>query len=154
MALSLSAHFFGQNLVFSREIPAMPSDDKTNPHWAMTATGKFHRLLITDPEKLGLNGASGIFVLWHGGLKPKWIFVDKSRDLGHDLDAYLDDEDVMRYESRGGVFVSWAMIRPEYQDGVLKYLLETMDTLIDNPKPPGKDVTALPVMAPGEVAKG
>ncbi|MBT4933551.1 MAG: hypothetical protein HOL66_06705 [Rhodospirillaceae bacterium] len=130
----------------------MTSEDKTNPQWAVTATGKFHRLLITDPEKLGLNGASGIFVLWHGGLKPQWIFVDKSRDLGHDLDAYLDDEDVMNYESRGGVFASWAMVRPEYQDGVLKYLLESMAPLIDNPKPPGKDVTALPVMAPGEVA--
>jgi len=129
------------------------SDNKTNPHWAVTATGKFHRLIFTDPEKLGLAGSSGIIVLWSGGLVPKWLYVDKSSDLARDLDEYPDNEEIMEYDVRGGVFVSWALIRPEYQDGVLKYLLESMTPLIDHPKPPKRDVIALPVLAPGEVAK-
>ncbi len=133
--------------------PAMQSDDKTNPHWAMTDAGKFHRLLITDPKKLGLAGVGGIVVLWHGGLKPKWLYVDKSRDLGRDLDSYLDNDEITEYEDRGGVFVSWAMVRPEYQDGVLKYLLETMEPLLDHPNPPNKDIVALPVLAPGDAPK-
>lgn len=132
---------------------AMQKDDRTNPQWAKTPGGKFHRLLFTDPEKLGLSGVSGIVALWHGGLKPQWIFVDKSRDLARDLDTFMDDDDIMGYDNRGGVFVSWAMVRPEYQDGVLKYLLESMNPLIDHPKPPGKSVEALPVMSPGEEPK-
>ncbi|NQU57064.1 MAG: hypothetical protein HQ513_07500 [Rhodospirillales bacterium] len=136
-----------------KEMQAMQHEDKTNPHWAMTATGKFHRLLITDPEKLGLGGASGIVVLWSGGLKPRWLFVDKSSDLARELDTYLDNDEIMKYDGRGGVFVSWAMIRPEFQDGVLKYLLETMAPIIDHPKPPNESIKALAVFAPGDVAK-
>jgi len=132
---------------------AMQDNDKTNPHWAMTAAGKFHRLLITDPEKLGLFGLSGIAVLWHGGFKPEWIYVDKSNDLGRDLETYLDNDEIMEYDDRGGVFVSWAMVRPEFQDGVLKYLMETMDPLIGHPNPPNEKIQALPVFAPGEAPK-
>jgi hypothetical protein len=135
-------------------MPAMRPGDKTNPHWAMTAAGKFHRLLFTKPEKLGLAGVSAIVVLWSGGLKPKWLYVEKSRDLGRDLDSYLENDEIADHDERGGVYVSWALVRPEYQDGVLKYLLESMAPLIDNPRPPGKDVTALPVLAPGDVAGG
>jgi len=128
----------------------MQSENKTNPHWAKTAGGKFHRLLLADPEKLGLSKVSGIVVIWHGGIKPEWIYVDKSRDLARDLDTYVDDDEIMEYESRGGVFVSWAMVRPEYQDGVLKYLLQSMDPIIPHPSPPKKNVEELPVMSPGE----
>ncbi len=131
----------------------MQNDDRTNPHWAKTPAGKFHRLLFTDPQKLGLSAQSGIIVLWHGGLRPRWIFVDKSKDIASDLDRYLDDDEIMSYDNRGGVFASWAMVRPEYQDGVLKYLLESMSPLIDHPKPPGKKVEALPVLSPGEEPK-
>lgn len=125
-------------------------DDRTNPHWALTAAGKFHRLLIIDTEKLGLGGASGIYVLWHGGIRPKWIYVDKSTDLSRDLDIAVDNDEIMEYDNRGGVFVSWALVRPEFQDGVLKYLLDTMEPLIDHPKPPSKNVEELPVLAPGD----
>lgn len=131
-------------------MPNALSEDKTNPHWAVTAAGKFYRLLFTDTEKLSLAGVSGIVVLWRGGLKPRWLYVDKSRDLGRDLDSYLDNDEIAEYDERGGVYVSWALIRPEFQDGVLKYLLETMTPLIENPNPPGKSVTALPVLAPGD----
>ncbi|MBL6932714.1 MAG: hypothetical protein ISR45_07165 [Rhodospirillales bacterium] len=131
----------------------MQKDDRTNPHWARTPAGKFHRLLITDPVKLRLDGQSGIIVLWHGGLKPKWIYVDKSKNIASDLDAYMDNDEIMEYERRGGVFVSWALVRPEYQDGVLKYLLESMSPLVDHPNPPKKSVEALPVLAPGQNLK-
>jgi hypothetical protein len=128
----------------------MQSDDKTNPHWAKTPAGKFYRLLFIKPEKLGLEQQSGIVVAWHGGLKPKWIYVDKSSNIARDLDTFTEDDDIMSYDLRGGVFVSWALIRPEYQDGVLKYLLETMTPLIEPQKLPGEKVESLAVLAPGQ----
>jgi len=126
------------------------SEVRTNPHWAKTASGKFHRLSITDPEKLGLGVVSAIIVLWRGGLKPTWIYVDKTNDLARDLDTYVDDKAIMYYDSRGGVFVSWALVRPQYQDGVLKYLLQSMAPLIEHPNPPPEKTKMLPVYAPGE----
>ncbi len=134
-------------------LSAMQKDEKTNPHWAKTRGGSFHRLLFTDVEKLGLSGQSGIIVLWHGGLKPKWIYIDKSKNIAQDLDSYLDDDNIMDFDNRGGVFATWALIRPEFRDGVLKYLLDSMKPLIDHPKPPKKKVEALPVLSPGEEPK-
>ena len=128
----------------------MATTDKTNPHWSRTPTGKFHRMLLVDPQKLGLNGVSGIVVVWHGGIKPEWVYVDKSSDIAQSIDHFLDNDDIMAYDKRGGNYVAWALIRPEYQDGVLKYLLESMQPLVDHPRPPGKKVEPLPVFAPGE----
>lgn len=128
----------------------MQNDDRTNPHWSRTPAGKFHRLILVDSDKLGLNGVSGIIVAWHGGIKPDWVYVDKSKDIGRDLDALMDNDDITAYEGRGGIFVAWALVRPEYQDGVLKYLLASMNPIIDNPRPPKKGVTPLPVYAPGQ----
>ena len=140
--------------MFATQLSTLQRTDKTNPRWAKTPGGKFHRLLFADLGNLGISGASGIIVLWHGGLKPKWIYTDKSRDICRDLDAYLDNDEIMEFDIRGGVFATWALVRPEYQDGVLKYLLQSMSPVIDHPKPPKKNIEELPVLSPGEEPMG
>ncbi len=124
--------------------------DKTNPRWAKTEDGKFHRLLLLRTDRLNLDGVGGVFVLWRGGLQPTWLYADKSRDLAADMENCLDNDEIMANDMRAGVFVSWALVRPEYQDGVLKYLLDTMEPLIEHPKPPPEDTRAYPVLVPGE----
>ena len=62
----------------------------------------------------------------------------------------INNDDIMAYDGRGGVFASWALVSPEYQDGVLKFLLETMMPIIEHPSPPKNKVEALAVLAPGE----
>jgi len=125
----------------------------TDPHWAKTPKGKFHRLLFIDPVTQGLSGVGGVFVAWHGGLRPRWLYVGKSGNLAHDLDTLLDNEDIMAYDKRGGVFVTWALIRPEYQDGVLRYLIGAMKPEIEGPKP-AKKGDPIPVLLPGHGTDG
>ena len=127
----------------------MTTENRTDPKWARSRKGNFHRLTYLRPETEGLDGASGIYVVWHGGLKPEWITVGKSTNLTRDLDSLSDNEDIEYYEKRGGVFVTWSLIRAEFQDGVLKYLIDTLDLQEPPTKLPGKKVEPIPVFPPG-----
>jgi len=60
----------------------------------------------------------------------------------------MDNEEVMYYDSQGGLFVTWALVRKEYQDGVLRFLIDTLKPLVDTPNPPKKKVKPLPVLIP------
>jgi len=127
----------------------MTSENRTDPKWSRSRKGNFHRLIYLRPENEGLDGTSGIYVVWHGGLKPDWLTVGKSSNLSRDLDALSDNEDIEYYEKRGGVFVTWSLIRSEFQDGVLKYLIDTLDLLVPTARSPGKNVEPIPVFPPG-----
>jgi len=127
----------------------MIGENRTDPKWARSRKGNFYRLIYLRPENEGLSGLSGIYVVWHGGLKPEWITVGKSANLARTLDDLLDNEDIEYYEKRGGVFVTWSQIRAEFQDGALKYLIEDLDLLVPPAKVPAKKIKMIPIFPPG-----
>ena len=125
------------------------NDPRQGPKWVRSKTGNFHRFINIDPEELGLSGVSGVYVIWHSGVMPKWVYVGKSNDLAKTFHQLGEDENILGYEVNGGLFVSWAMIRGEYQDGVACYLKEAIKPIVDNPALSCKDVTHVPVIPPG-----
>ena len=127
----------------------MSAENQTDPKWARSRKGNFHRLLYLRPDSEGLAGVSGLYVVWHGGIKPEWITAGKSADLGSALESLTDNDDIEYYENRGGVFITWSQIKGEYQDGVLRYLIESLDFLIPPDKEPAKNIEPIPVFPPG-----
>jgi hypothetical protein len=61
--------------------PAKKSN-AVDPKWVKNSMGQFSRLTLIDPEHDGIRGVTGIYVVWHGGVQPRWITVGKSKDLG------------------------------------------------------------------------
>jgi hypothetical protein len=122
--------------------------DLMDPQWARSPTGRFHRFIHLDPEERGLSGVTGVFVLWHGGVKPEWVYVAKAKDLAAALHEVAKDEDVMYYEVRGGLFVTWSPILPQYQDGVVRFLAESLKPVIENPAAVALKAKAIPVFPP------
>jgi hypothetical protein len=120
-----------------------------DPRWARKGRGGFHRLLNVDPDEEGIAGVGGILVVWHSGVRPKWVYVGRSNDLAAAILELSDDGNVNQYEAHGGLFVSWALIRPAHQDGVVRYLTATLDPLVENPYAPGDDVEPISVLSPG-----
>lgn len=120
-------------------------------NWARNKNGNFFKFVTLRAERAGIAGG-GIFVLWHSGVKPRWVMVGASTDLAKDIGKLLDDEELLEYNVHGGLFVSWAPVRPEYHAGVIKFLRESMKPLIDRGPPSPEDVEPIPVTAPG--AKG
>ena len=110
-----------------------PKEDRPDPKWARTSTGFYHRLVNIDPEASGLKGTSGVYVVWHTGARPTWLYVGRSEDLATTFYGLADDQDIMTYEIHGGVYATWALIRPEFQSGVVGYLNRSLRPKIKNP---------------------
>ena len=121
-----------------------------DPRWAKSGKGRFHRFMRLDPEAQGLSGVGGVFVVWHAGAKPKWVRVGRSGDLAATFHQLTEDDGVMAYESSGGLYVTWSLIRPEFRDGVVRFLSDRFDPLLGDGGV-GK-AAPVPVLAPGDKA--
>lgn len=120
-----------------------------DPEWARNRNGKFFRLIHFDPVVEGLRGIGGVFVVWHSGVKPRWVYVAMANDLAPAMEAVMDRDDIMEYDINGGLFITWSPIKDKFRPGVLRYLHENMDTLVPNPEAKGIKNEPIRVMQPG-----
>ncbi len=120
-----------------------------DPKWVTSPTGKYCRLVHLDPTQAGLEGISAVFVIWHSGVRPRWVYVGRTADLAATLEIISDNDDIMQYEVNGGLFITWSLIREKMQPGVMRYLSAALEPLVAGPKGPGKRVTPIPVLVPG-----
>lgn len=132
---------------FGRETAA-GSGTPTAIEWTRGPKGRFYNLIAFNSDVEGLRGVSGVFVIWHGGVKPTWVYVGRTHDLAGSLKQLADDEEITFYNRFGGLFVTWATIKEEFQAGVLKYLAEAMHPLVENPDHPGPEVAPVAVTVP------
>ncbi|PCI41170.1 MAG: hypothetical protein COB46_04565 [Rhodospirillaceae bacterium] len=119
-----------------------------DPDWVLTPNGGFFSFLDLDPEAYNLNGAGGIYLIWHGGVRPEWVFAGASTDLATDLHDAGENAEISYYEQSGGLFVAWALIKPEFRQGAVKYMEEFFTTLVENPGSYGNNTQAVPITAP------
>ncbi len=129
-------------------------DGPMDPNWATSASGRFHRLVRLDPEAEGLSRVGGVYVVWHSGVRPAWVFVGHTEDLADSFHHVAGNDDIMGYEINGGLYVSWCLIREEYRDGVVRHLHDTLKPLVDNVAVAGTDVAPVPVIAPRRESAG
>jgi hypothetical protein len=137
---------FGSKNKSNKAIAVGPLVD---PHWVKSSAGNFYKFNSLDPEDLGLEGKSAVFVIWHAGVRPGWVYVAQTGGLAKSLHKIADNDDVMQYDIRGGLYVTWSLIKQEFQNGVVRYLTTSMNLLVENPNKPGMKITPVPVFAPG-----
>lgn len=101
--------------------------------WVRNSRGKFHRLTHLDTTSEGLRGQSGVYVIWHSGVKPGWVYVGKAANLASALDDAQENEDINEYEVNGGLYVTWSGIVDQHQNGVVKFLHDSMKPKVENP---------------------
>lgn len=94
--------------------------------WEKNDKGRFWKLLMLRPSTLGVAGRGGVAAFFHRGVKPGWVFICATDDLGALLDAAQDDNDIVEYEARGGVYVTWSFVKPEFREGVAKHLRDVL----------------------------
>lgn len=119
-----------------------------DPKWGRTRNGGFNRLNYLDPEAAGLTGMAGVLVIWHAGMRPRWLYIGRSDDLAKSFRELGNRDDIMSYEANGGIYATWALIRDELQDGVVGFLTKILKPMIRNPDAPGPEVDPVPVQIP------
>lgn len=129
-------------------LPGSPPD----VGWVRSPKNQFYNFLNLDPEEMGLKGASGVYVIWHGGLRPEWIYIGQAQDLARALEGIRDNDEVMDYQRHGSLFVTWSEIKPEFQAGVVKYLNQVIPPIVRDSVDPDEgeeDEPPIAVFPPG-----
>ncbi len=115
--------------------------------WRAGPRGDYFRLyMLDDVGELNIDGVGGVYLVWHGGVKPEWLLAGSSNDLGDVFRDLLEDRDIRDYESRGKVFISWSPIKSEFRDGVVHYLARSIKPVFECEFNSKED--AIPVMLP------
>ncbi|MBI2978301.1 MAG: hypothetical protein HYY38_05645, partial [Rhodospirillales bacterium] len=78
----------------------------------------------------------------------------QTEDLGRTLQELRRETEIVDYDKNGGLFVTWSMIKPEFQPGVLRYLQQVLRPVVVNPDLPGEEEESIPVLLPGAPAQG
>jgi len=139
---------FGSNSNNSSGTGATVFSKPVDPGWAHNSKGGFHSFLEIDPEELNLSGASGVYLIWHAGVRPEWVYVDESNDLASDFHDAGTNTEITHFEGNGGLFVSWAPVRPEYRKGVVKYIETNFITLVKSACAYTNETKSVPVSPP------
>jgi len=138
-----------------------PSGPPQDVAWVKSAKGKYFKFLNLEPDEMGLENISAVYVLWHQGVRPQWVYLGYTDDLGRILQELRRDDEIVEYDRRGGLFVTWSMIKPEFQPGVVRYLNQVMRPVVVNPDllEDGDDkeedeIEPIPVLLPGAQPQG
>ena len=117
--------------------------------WVRSPKGGFRKLVLvdTDDEKLK---EGGVVVVWHGGIKPAWVYVADEASVGREVADIIKNKEILSYESRGGLYVTWVHILPEFRPGVVRYLIDHMHPVVENRSAPSGSVEPIPVYFPGK----
>ncbi|MBB4284887.1 hypothetical protein [Roseospira goensis] len=97
-----------------------------DPYWQRDPSMRFYRLLALRPGRPKLTGLGGVFVLFHKGVRPGWVYVGATADLGAAVTRLQDHPEIAALEGRGGLFMTWAFIKPDKRDGVVAYLRDRL----------------------------
>lgn len=123
--------------------------EPVDPGWARTARGNFVNLLSLDPEEAGLGGKGGVYLIWHGGIRPEWVYVGYSDDLAKALHEAGNNREITYFEEMGGLFVTWAFVLDDYRPGVVRFLQENLPTVVPSGSSFNDDTVSVPVFSPG-----
>jgi hypothetical protein len=113
----------------------------------------YPRLMGFDGHAAGLTGRAGLYAVWHLGVRPQWLRVSATRDLGAACDELKRAAWIATHEANAGIFIAWASptsdgsamalflsdtLKPAYQDEVLVSDVADRDVApVICPLPPG-----------------
>jgi hypothetical protein len=91
-------------------------------HWTRSRGGAW-----CDLERVDLGGVDtdGVFVVWHGGPKPRTLRLGYGR-IAERVGALQRDASLLRYRSAGPLYVTWAALPQDMTDGVVRFLAGRM----------------------------
>jgi hypothetical protein len=110
--------------------------------WAKRDNGDWCRLLALDTSQLE---AEGVYLIWHGGDRPGWLWVGKG-NIAARIEAHRADPQIQVYGS-AGLYVTWARVSPGQQEGIESFLGAACNPLFGTR---GGGIKPIPVNLPGK----
>lgn len=89
---------------------------------------RYPRLLSLDSQTLA--GRSGLYVLWHLGVRPQWLKVGFAKDLGAAAAHLSKTPEIAAFIPHDGPFLSWAFCAPEAAPGLVNFLTSRLNPVL------------------------
>jgi hypothetical protein len=89
-------------------------------------------------------GAGGVYLIWHGGPKPRVVYVGQAAVFRDRLTEHRTDQRILAY-SNSVLYVTWAPLRDPSRDGAEVYLANRYSPLVGDRHP---DATPTAVNSP------
>ena len=74
----------------------------------------------------GLGGRGGLYAVWHLGVRPQWLRVGITADLGAAAMQLKQAPWVKAHEGNAGIYIAWASPVPAQGSGFARFLAETL----------------------------
>ena len=55
---------------------------------------------------MGLKGASGVYVIWHAGLRQEWLTIGHTDNLAQTFEELGGVDEILEYDRHGNLFVT------------------------------------------------
>lgn len=99
-----------------------------NLSWLKCTNNTWCGLNTVDLASSHFNGLVGVYIIWHGGNKPRYVRVGQG-EIRERLKCHREDKEIQTYKDLG-LFVTWAVVNKNDLDGVENYLFNTLSPLV------------------------
>jgi hypothetical protein len=107
--------------------------------WGKCTGDKWCRLDTVDLSS-PVFGDGGVYVIWHGGAKPRVVYVGQAKVIRDRLAAHRNDDRIQAY-AKYGLYVTWAIVVSAHRDGVEVYLANAYEPLVGERRPTAEPIT-------------
>jgi hypothetical protein len=101
-----------------------------NLSWIKCQSGNWCSFATVDLSEVK---AEGVYIIWHGGDKPKVVRVGQGK-VADRIAAHRNDRAITAYSSLG-LYVTWAAVPAAQRDGVERYLADCYSPLVGDAFP-------------------
>lgn len=113
----------------ARWIKKLSSDEET---W-QPRDAPYPRLLAADVPMAALQGQSGVYAIWHLGVRPQWLRVRAAQDLASAIAAAKSHAPILTFQPNGGLYVSWMLAAAERAPGLAATLIGQLRPVAQEP---------------------
>lgn len=112
-------------------------------NWVKCQGNVWCKLNFVNLDHSHFDNKNGVYVIWHGGKNPAVVYVGQG-NIRDRLTTHRGDEKIQQYDSLD-LYVTWAMVPPEYRNGVEAFLAATWTPKVGSRHP---QATAIEVNSP------
>jgi hypothetical protein len=82
---------------------------------------------------------SGVYIIWHAGDPSRVVRVGQG-DIADRLGKHRKDKEILAYNKKGKLLVTWASVPSKYQDGVERFLADKWSPLVGDVYPDAEPI--------------
>ena len=104
-----------------------------NLDWIKCEGNKWCPFLTLNLDHAHFTNLSGVYVIWHGGANPETVYVGKGQ-IARRIRFHRNSDEILKF-SHLGLFVTWAQVLSSHQEGVERFLAESLNPKVGEHHP-------------------